>query len=137
LPTNLPTVIDPTIIVNDVLACLQSGSLTSEACKKVLANVQKLLQLREECAKPENKDKDVCRELNQVPGLPSPPVPLPTLPTPPSVPPTILPTTLIPTGLPRPAAGSTRRPEGPTVRELMDRYDPALVSLLVPGMVQR
>ncbi len=136
LPTNLPTVIDPTIIVNDVLACLQSGSLTSDACKKVLANVQKLLQLREECAKPENKDKDVCRELNQVPGLPSPPIPIPTtIPT--TLPPTVLPTTLIPTGLPRPAAGGVRRAEGPTLRELMDLYDPALVSLLVPGMVQR
>jgi phospholipid/cholesterol/gamma-HCH transport system substrate-binding protein len=136
LPTNLPTVINPTIIVSDVLACLQSGSLTSDACKKVLANAQKLLQLREECAKPENKDKDVCRELNQVPGLPSPPIPIPTnVPT--TLPPTVLPTTLIPTGLPRPAAGGVRRAEGPTLRELMDVYDPALVSLLIPGMVQR
>ena len=135
LPTNLPTVIDPTVIVNDVLACLQSGSLTSEACKRVLANAEKLAHLREECAKPENKDKDVCRELNSVPGLPSPPVPLPT--TIPTTPPTGLPTTLLPTGLPR-AGTSERASSGRlTVRELMDLYDPALVSLLIPGMVQR
>ncbi|MDR7255577.1 phospholipid/cholesterol/gamma-HCH transport system substrate-binding protein [Nocardioides sp. BE266] len=132
LPTNLPTVIDPTVIVNDVLACLQSGSLTSDACKKVLANAQKLLQLREECAKAENKDKDVCRELNAIPGLPSPPVPVPT-----TLPPTLLPTTLLPTGLPR-AGTDEREPRGGyTVRDLMDLYDPALVSLLVPGMVER
>ncbi|HSU02497.1 MAG TPA: MCE family protein [Nocardioides sp.] len=136
LPTNLPTVIDPTVIVNDVLACLQSGSLTSEACKRVLANLQKLTQLREECATSENKDKDVCRELNMIPGLPSPPVPLPTnVPT--TLPPTILPTTLLPTGLGRAGTGE-RAPSGRlTVGDLMDLYDPALVSLLLPGMVQR
>ena len=130
LPTNLPTVIDPTVIVNDVLACLQSGSLTSDACKRVLANLQKLTQLREECAKSENKDKDVCRELNTIPGTPSLPVPIPT-----TLPPTILPTTLLPTGLGR-AGTDQRSPSGNlTVGDLMDLYDPALVSLLVPGMV--
>jgi phospholipid/cholesterol/gamma-HCH transport system substrate-binding protein len=140
LPTNLPTVIDPTIIVNDVLACLQSGSLTSEACQKVLANVQKLAQLREECAKAENKDKDVCRELNALPGLPSPPVPVPTtlVPTtgvPTTLPP--LPTIGAPTGLGRAGVAERPRRGGVTMGDLMDLYDPALVSLLVPGMVQR
>ncbi len=140
LPTNLPTVLDPTVIVNDVLACLQSGSLTSDACRRVLANVQKLAQLREECARSENKDKDVCRELNAIPGLPSPPVPVPTtLPTtlPTMLPPTVLPTTLLPTGLPRAGTGERSRVSGPTMSDLMDLYDPALVSLLIPGMVQR
>ena len=132
LPTNLPTVIDPTVVINDVLACLQSGSLTSEACKRVLANPQKLTQLREECAKSENRDKDVCRELNALPGLPSPPIPVPT-----TDPTTILPTTLIPTGLPRAGTDERPRPANPTMRDLMDLYDPALVSLLIPGMVQR
>jgi phospholipid/cholesterol/gamma-HCH transport system substrate-binding protein len=133
LPTNLPTVLDPTVIINDVLACLQSGSLTSEACKRVLANVQKLLQLREECARSENKDKDVCRELNQVPGLP----PAPSLPVPVPTAPTLLPTTLLPTGLGRAGTGERRPTANPTMADLMDLYDPALVSLLVPGMVQR
>ena len=133
LPTNLPTVIDPTVILNDVVACIQSGSLTSEACKRVLADVQKLAQLREECAKPENEDKDVCRELNALP-LPSPSIPLPsTIPTAP----TVLPTTLISTGLPRAGTGERPRSGNLTVGELMDLYDPALVSLLIPGMVQR
>lgn len=136
LPTNLPTVIDPTVIVNDVLACLQSGSLTSEACKKVLADLEKLAHLREECAKSENKDKDVCRELNALPGLPSPPIPLPST-TPTTLQPTVLPTTLIPTGLPRAGTDERPRPGNLTVRDLMDLYDPALVSLLIPGMVQR
>ena len=78
LPTNLPTIIDPTIIINNVLECLQSGSLTSPACQKVLDHPNDLLKLREECQKQENKDKDVCKELNR----PSPTLPLPTdLPT--------------------------------------------------------
>jgi phospholipid/cholesterol/gamma-HCH transport system substrate-binding protein len=130
LPTNLPSVLDPTVVVNDVLACIQSGSLTSDACKKVLANVEKLTQLREECAKSENKDKDVCRELNSIPGVPSDPaLPIPTT----------IPTTLLPTlpGLGRPGADEKPLPGNPTMSDLMDRYDPALVSLLVPGMVQR
>ncbi len=37
LPTTLPTLVDPTVIIGDVLACLQSGSLTSPECMKVLA----------------------------------------------------------------------------------------------------
>jgi phospholipid/cholesterol/gamma-HCH transport system substrate-binding protein len=133
LPTNLPSVLDPTVVINDVLACIQSGSLTSEACKRVLANVQKLTQLREECAKSENKDKDVCRELNSVPGLP----PAPSLPVPTTLAPTLLPTTLVPTGLGRAGTGERRPSANPTMADLMDLYDPALVSLLVPGMVQR
>jgi len=130
LPTNLPSVLDPTVVINDVLACIQSGSLTSDACKRVLANAQKLTQLREECAKSENKDKDVCRELNQVPGLPPPPVPLPS-----TLPP--LPTIGVPTGVGRAGVADRPRRGGITVGDLMDLYDPALVSLLVPGMVQR
>jgi phospholipid/cholesterol/gamma-HCH transport system substrate-binding protein len=128
LPTNLPSVIDPTTVVNDVLACLQSGSLTSEACAKVLANLEKLTRLREECAKAENKDKDVCRELNSIPGLP----PEPSLP----IPSTLLPT-LVPTGLPRAGTDEKPRPGNPTMGDLMEAYDPDLVSLLIPGMVQR
>ncbi|GAB3024862.1 hypothetical protein GCM10011376_10570 [Nocardioides flavus (ex Wang et al. 2016)] len=128
LPTNLPAVIDPTAVVGDVLACLQSGSLTSEACAEVLANLEKLTRLREECAKAENKDKDVCRELNQIPGLP----PEPSLP----IPSTLLPT-LVPTGLPRAGTDERPRPGNPTMGDLMEAYDPDLVSLLIPGMVQR
>jgi len=128
LPTNLPSVIDPTVVVGDVLACLRSGSLTSEACAKVLANLEKLTRLREECDKSENKDKDVCRELAMIPGLP----PEPTLP----IPSTLLPT-LVPTGLPRAGTDEKPRPGNPTMGDLMEVYDPDLVSLLVPGMVQR
>ena len=49
--------------------------------------------------------------------------------------PTILPTEI--PGLPRPGAGPTRGGHGPTVRQLMNVYDPDLVSLLIPGMVAR
>jgi phospholipid/cholesterol/gamma-HCH transport system substrate-binding protein len=134
LPTTLPTLIEPTVIIGDVLACLQSGSLTSPECMKVLALPEKLLKLREECAKQENEDKAVCKQLALIPGLPTndtPSVPI-TLPT------SILTqiSTLIPV-LPRAAPGSPleygRR--GPTMAQLMEVYDPDLVNLLVPGMV--
>jgi phospholipid/cholesterol/gamma-HCH transport system substrate-binding protein len=133
LPTTLPTILEPTVILNDVLACLQSGSLTSPECQKVLASPTMLLKLREECAKQENEDKAVCKQLALLPGLPtadSPSVPVPTGST-------LLPTSL-PTLLPRPEPGGQRLhfgKRGPTMAQLMDLYDPALVSLLVPGMV--
>ncbi|KRF01427.1 hypothetical protein ASG88_08110 [Nocardioides sp. Soil777] len=131
LPTNLPTQVDPTVIVNNVLDCLASGDLASAACQKVLATPTDLLKLQQECREERNKDKDVCREVNQVPNLPLPtettsvpgvPVPLPSLPTVP--------------GLGR-AGTQERTVRGPTYGELMDSFDPALVSLLVPGMVLR
>jgi phospholipid/cholesterol/gamma-HCH transport system substrate-binding protein len=127
LPTLLPTVLDPTVIVDNVLQCLLSGSLTSAACQAVLANVQALLQLKAECQKPGNRDTVVCQALNQVPGLPDLPIPgvggegglLDGL------------------GLGRPATGGGATDRGPTLGQLMDAYDPGLVSLLVPGMVAR
>ncbi len=130
LPTTLPTILDPTVILNDVLECLRSGSLTSPECAKVLASPEKLLHLREECAKQENEDRAVCKQLALIPGLPTadgtPTLPLPSLP---SIP-----------GLPRPPAGQEEHTldfgeRGPTYEQLMVLYDPALVSLLVPGMV--
>ena len=101
---------------------------------KVLALPEKLLKLREECAKPENEDKAVCKQLALIPGLPTndtPSVPI-TLPT------SILTqiTTLIP-GLPRAEPGTHLEygPRGPTMEQLMQVYDADLVNLLVPGMV--
>ena len=126
LPTNLPTVIDPTVIVDNVLKCIQSGDIDSKACQKVISNLESLEELREECAKPENEDKDVCKELNQIPGLPTPSStgggPLPSE---------------IPTTLPRAGFDDRVRWSGPspTMGDLMKYYDPSLVSLLVPGMV--
>jgi phospholipid/cholesterol/gamma-HCH transport system substrate-binding protein len=138
LPTNLPSQVNPTVIVNNVLDCLRSGDLTSPACQKVLATPTDLLALQAECRKPENRDKDLCRELNQV--VPELPVPLPTETT--TVPGVPVPLPSLPTvpGLGR-AATQERTParptRGPTYGELMDTFDPALVSLLVPGMVLR
>ena len=140
LPTDLPTQLDPTVIVNNVLECIRSGSLSSEACQRVLAIPAELLKLKEECKKAENREKNVCKELNAVPDppLPTESLPTPTLPT--SLPPTPtlpIPTTGLPTLLPRAGAGERRTQGGPTMGELMETYDPALVSLLVPGMVLR
>ena len=136
LPTNLPTQIDPTVIVNNVLECLASGDPLSAACVKVLNTPNDLLQLKEECKKQANQDKDICKQLNMVPGLPVPvPTTVPTVPVPTTLP-TLpsLPTLLRPAA---PRAGTLERSQGtgPTMGELMDVYDPGLVSLLVPGMV--
>ncbi|MCW2829973.1 MAG: virulence factor Mce family protein [Aeromicrobium sp.] len=126
LPTNLPTIIDPTVILDNVAKCIQSGDITSKACQKVLNNAESLAQLQEECKKKKNEKKDVCKQLNQIPGLPLPsssgggglPTAIPTLPR---------------TGFGPTAGWSTTR--GPTMSQLMKQFDPALVSLLVPGMV--
>jgi phospholipid/cholesterol/gamma-HCH transport system substrate-binding protein len=133
LPTNLPTPVDPTVVVNNVLECLASGDLSSAACQEVLATPTDLLTMQEECRKKSNADKDVCRELDQLPNLP---VPLPTETT--TVPGVPVPLPSVPSvpGLGR-AGTQERTPRGPTYGELMDTFDPALVSLLVPGMVLR
>jgi phospholipid/cholesterol/gamma-HCH transport system substrate-binding protein len=130
LPTNLPSAINPTVILSDVQACLRSGNPSSPACVRVLATPTKLLQLKEECAKPANRQKDVCQQLNTVPGLPGlpgggPSAPGGGLPTIPGLP-----------GLPRPGAGPTRSgPQGVTMGYLAQHYDADLVSLMVPSMV--
>jgi len=127
-PTNLPSQIDPTVILDNVTKCLKSGDPTSKACKKVLATPSELASLVKECKKKKNRKKDVCKQLNALPtgggggGLPTS---LPSLP-----------------GVGRAGFGPTTSaaqtdPRGPTMRQLMDVYDPALVSLLVPGMVIR
>jgi phospholipid/cholesterol/gamma-HCH transport system substrate-binding protein len=132
-PTLLPTELDPTKIVDDVLACLASGDLNSEACLKLLSTLQGILALQEACKKPENQNATVCQQLNQVPELPDPTDPTLTVPTMP------LPSISVPTipGVGRAPVGSldTYGPRGPTWGDLMDRFDPDLVSLMVPGLV--
>ncbi len=130
LPTVLPTDLDPTKLLGDVAACLQSGSLTSDACKKVLATPEKLLRLQEVCLKKKNKKTVVCQIINaNLPGLPNlgggggggeGGGGLPELP--------------IVGGLLRPGFDPER---GPTMAELAAIYDEDLVTLLVPGMVAR
>jgi phospholipid/cholesterol/gamma-HCH transport system substrate-binding protein len=129
-PPNLPDPLNPGQILDTLTRCLQSGDLQSKACRKVLATPQALLDLKEECTKPKNEDKAVCKQLNLVPGLPG----LPGLGSSTGDGGGLL---GIP-GLPRApfGVGATPQPSrGPTMRQLMDSYDPALVSLLVPGMV--
>ena len=125
LPTLLPTELEPTAVVGAVLNCLTSGDLTSKACQKVLADVELLLQLREECAKPKNEDVVVCTLLTQVPGLPAigglNELELPLLGG--------------GLGLNRPAPGDGREPSGPQVADLAALYDADLVGLMIPGMV--
>ena len=133
LPTNLPTQVDPTVIVNNVLDCLASGDLTSAACQKVLATPTDLLKLQEECRKKRQQGQG--RVPRAQPGAqPARPAHRddlrPGRPGPAAEP--------AHRAGPRPGRhpGADRR-AGPTYGELMDSFDPALVSLLVPGMVLR
>lgn len=140
IPTLLPSDLDPTVVIGDVLACLRSGSLTSAACKRVLAKPQLLLQLRQECQKPANSGVLVCTLLNAIPGLPQ----LPGLGSGLSGSAgsggllgglgSALGSSL---GLNRPGLGYVDPQRGPTMRQLTEAYDPGLVTLLVPGMVTR
>ena len=124
-PTDVPTVINPTVILSNLQKCVDSRNLDSDACQKLLATPGGIARLRDECAKQENQNKAVCKELNALPGGPTPsgggglPSGLPTL------------------GRAGFGAYADSSAHGPTMRDLMQTYDPALVSLLVPGMVVR
>jgi phospholipid/cholesterol/gamma-HCH transport system substrate-binding protein len=128
LPTDLPTS-EITKILGDVAKCLQSGDITSKACAKVLGDPQELLRLIAKCKKHKRDDNPVCQVLEALPTLPTK-GPLPSLSIPTSLLPTILGRGGV-LGVNRPAFG----PRGPTMRQLSRMYDPALVDLLVPGMV--
>lgn len=127
LPTLLPSDLDPTKVVDLLTRCLTSGDLTSAPCRRLTATLEGLTQLRQACLKPRNRDSAVCQALAQVPGLPQLPGLSEALP---SVP--VLGDLL---GLGRAPAGPTRTTRGPTMRQLSRTFDPALVHLLVPGMV--
>jgi phospholipid/cholesterol/gamma-HCH transport system substrate-binding protein len=126
LPTSLPTS-EITKILGDVVKCLQSGDITSKACQRVLSDPEKLARLITKCQRNKNKDNPVCQVINSIPSLPTGGTASPTL---------TLPTSIIPTILDAPTARRVAfGPRGPTMRQLSQMYDPALVSLLVPGMV--
>ncbi|MBS2939506.1 MCE family protein [Nocardioides sp. J2M5] len=155
IPTTIPTTL-PTEACIPLSQLPQDGPLpdTSKLCQDALDAINKCLEgLRKgdpsAClGLPGSVIEVVCQQY-PVPGLcstggtstplPTLPTELPsTLPTLPTIPP--LPTISIP-GLPRPGTGARSSPpdsrRGPTVRELTESYDPALVSLLVPGLVTR
>ena len=70
LPTDLPTS-EITKILGDVAKCLQSGDITSKACKKVLGDPQELLRLIAKCKKKKHDDNPVCQVLDALPSLPT------------------------------------------------------------------
>jgi phospholipid/cholesterol/gamma-HCH transport system substrate-binding protein len=138
LPTLLPPTVAPTKLVDEVLQCLTSGSLTSKACLAVLGSVKALTQLINECKKKANQKDTVCQLLNTVPGLPNPSNILPSQVT--SALPSGVSSLLGGLGL-RTQAGADRPPlPGPhgttrlTIRQLDGLYDPDLVALMLPGL---
>ena len=157
LPTTIPTTL-PTEACIPLSQLPQDGPLpdTSRLCQDALDAINKCLEgLRRgdvtACiGLPNSVIAAVCKQF-PVPGLcggsgtPTLPLPTPSIPT--SLPP--LPTITLPTvlpslpvlgGLPRPGTYDTSPPgrgRGPTVGQLTEVYDPALVSLLIPGVVKR
>ena len=127
LPTSLPTS-EITKILGDVAACLQSGDITSKACQKVLGDPEELLRLITKCKKDKNADNPVCQALNALPSLPTGGPGLPTL-TPPD------PAAHAPPAHRRGGPAGAVRATRAHRAQLSRLYDPALVSLLVPGMV--
>ncbi len=140
LPTNptdvLPTELDPSQLVQNVLACIASGNLSSPACLKVLKTPEALLKLKEICQEPANKNKTVCVLVNTLPGLPGVPG------APPGDPLSQLGDEvgglLGNLGLGRSATGpwKDKAHGGPTMAQLQTVYDPSLVNLLVPTLVE-
>lgn len=136
LPTLLPSELDPTVLLDRVTRCIASGDITSKPCQKLLSSLQGLAKLRDACLKKKNEKTLVCRIVNQIPGLPDAGLP--------TALPTSLPTSLpgLPDltgllGLGRAGVGPSATPHGPTMGQLSQVFDPALVRLLVPGMVTR
>jgi phospholipid/cholesterol/gamma-HCH transport system substrate-binding protein len=66
-PIELP---DPVEVLSDVQKCLRSGDIASDACQKVLADLDSLTKLKKKCTKEKHKNNQVCVVLNQVPDLP-------------------------------------------------------------------
>lgn len=145
IPTTIPTTL-PTEACIPLSQLPQDGPLpdTSRLCQDALDAINECLEgLRRgdvtAClGLPGSVIAAVCEQA-PVPGLcggsgtPTLPLPTPTLPT---LPVPSLPTITLP-GLPRPAAYDDPPDpgRGPTMGQLSEMYDPALVSLLVPGMV--
>ena len=154
IPTTIPTTL-PTEACIPLSALPQDGPLpdTSKLCQDAIDAINDCLEglRRGDVAAcvglPGSVISVVCQQY-PVPGLcggsgdPTVPLPTPTLPT---VPVPTLPTITVPglplPGLPRPGAYPADAPpdrgRGPTMGELAEVYDPALVSLLVPAMVTR
>jgi phospholipid/cholesterol/gamma-HCH transport system substrate-binding protein len=149
IPTTIPTAL-PTEACIPLSALPQDGPLpdTSRLCQDALDAINTCLEglRRGDVAAcvglPGSVISVVCQQY-PVPGLcggsgtPTVPLPTPTLPT---VPVPSIPTITLP-GLPRPGAYPADAPpdrgRGPTMGQLAEVYDPALVSLLVPAMVTR
>ena len=66
---SVPGVPNPGKLLTAVEKCLQSGDLTSGACREVLDSVNLLKNLREDCKKPAYRNNPVCQLINVVPSL--------------------------------------------------------------------
>ena len=151
IPTTVPTTL-PTEACIPLSQLPQDGPLpdTSKLCQDALDAINTCIEgirkgdLTACLGLPGSVISEICKQ-SPVPGLcggsgnPTLPIPTPTLtqiPTPTISIPTLLPT-LPSLGRPAPAGSPPDPARGPTVAQLTEVYDPALVSLLIPGVVTR
>lgn len=66
-PIDVP---DPGEVIDGVIRCIQSGSLTSAACAKVLDDLDLVGKLLRDCRKPAYDDRPVCVVVNLLPPNP-------------------------------------------------------------------
>ena len=64
-PVEVP---DPAQVLGDVQKCLDSGDLTSKACRTVLDDGNAYKKLVKACKKKKNKDNPVCQAVSQLPN---------------------------------------------------------------------
>jgi phospholipid/cholesterol/gamma-HCH transport system substrate-binding protein len=126
------------VLLQNVLDCIASGNIASPACVAVLNTPAALLKLKEICQEPGNRNKTVCVLLNTVPGVPA----LPGAPAggdPLSQLGSQLGGVLGGLGLGRSGTGpwNDAAHGGPTMAQLQTAFDPSLVNLLVPQLVEQ
>jgi phospholipid/cholesterol/gamma-HCH transport system substrate-binding protein len=66
----LPDIPDPGQVLDDVRKCLEGANIASAACRKVLADVDLLTQLKQKCTKDRYAGNPVCQVLATLPDVP-------------------------------------------------------------------
>ncbi len=64
---DIPDLPDTPDVLNGIQKCLESGDITSKACRKVLNDADQYNKLKKACKKPKNKDNEICVVINTLP----------------------------------------------------------------------
>ena len=64
---DVPDLPDIPDVLNGIQKCLESGDITSKACRKVLNDADQYNKLKKACKEPKNKDNEICVVINTLP----------------------------------------------------------------------